>query len=85
MKVVSESQILVTDNYMHQTIKDIENNPNVCLVVWDKDFVGYKLIGTAEYFTAGPWKAFAETMEENNGLPAKGAIVIEISKIIASK
>ena len=53
VKVVSDNQILITDNYMNQTIRVIENNSNVCLVVWDKDFIGYKLIGKAQYFTSG--------------------------------
>lgn len=85
VKVVSDNKILITDNYMNQTIKDILNNPNVCLVVWDKDFVGYKLIGKAQYFTSGEWLASVKKMKENEGVPAKGAVLIEISKIISSK
>jgi predicted pyridoxine 5'-phosphate oxidase superfamily flavin-nucleotide-binding protein len=84
VKVVSNDQVLVTDNYMNQTIKDISQNANVCLVVWDSRMHGYKLIGEAEYFTDGEWKKYVEQMEENKSLPAKGAILIKVSKIIPS-
>ena len=85
VKVVSENQVLITDNYMNQTIKDIENNKNVCLAVWDKNLKGIKLVGEAEYFTNGKWKEFVEQMQENKELPAKGAILVNAFKIIESK
>jgi len=85
VKVVSDNQLLVTDNYMNQTIKDVKNNKNVCLIVWDKNMKGYKLVGEAEYHTDGEWKNFVKKLEENKGLPAKGAILIKILNIIPSK
>ena len=85
VKVVSDNQILITDNYMNQTKKNICENKNVCLVVWDKNLKGYKLIGEAKYYARGKWKEFVERMEENKGLPAKGAILVKISKIIPSR
>lgn len=85
VKVISDNQVLITDNYMSQTIKDISVNKNVCLIVWDKKLRGRKLVGEAEYHTSGQWKEFVEKMEENKGLPAKGAILIKILKIIFSR
>lgn len=82
VKVVSNNQIIITDNFMKQTKENIENNNNICLAVWDKDWNGYKLIGTAEYFTNGKWKIFVEKMPENEGLSAKGAILITLLNII---
>ena len=82
VKVVSKNQILITDNYMKQTKENLEKNNNVCLAVWDKDWNGYKLVGTAEYFTRRKWKEFVEKMPENKGLPAKGAILVTVSKLI---
>lgn len=82
VKVVSDNQVIITDNFMKQTKENIENNNNICLAVWDKDWNGYKLIGTAEYFTDGQWKTFVEKMPDNEGLPAKGAILISVSDII---
>jgi predicted pyridoxine 5'-phosphate oxidase superfamily flavin-nucleotide-binding protein len=46
VKVVSKNQILVTDNYMVQTTKNIQRNPSVALTVWNKDWkencIGYE-------------------------------------------
>lgn len=85
VKIVSDDEVLVTDNYMNQTLKDISVNPNVCLIVWDKDLNGCKLVGTVEHYMEGKWKKFVEGMEENNGLPAKGALLIKVTKIIPSR
>lgn len=85
VKVISENQVLISDNYMNQTIKDILANKNVCLIVWDSEMRGYKLVGEAEYFTEGEWKKQIEEMEENRGMPAKGAILVTVSKIIPSE
>jgi hypothetical protein len=52
------------------------------LLVWDKKWQGYKIIGQAKYFTTGKWKELVVAMKENKGLPAKGAILIKVSKII---
>lgn len=85
VKVVSENEVLITDNYMAQTRNNILQSKNVCLAVWDKKWNGVKLIGKAKYFTTGSWKEKVEKMKENKGLPAKGAIVVVISKIIELK
>ena len=82
VKVVSENQILITDNYMKQTKENLEKNNNVCLAVWDKNWNGYKIIGTAEYFNEGEWYNLVKKIPENEKEPCKGAILVTISKII---
>lgn len=82
VKVVDKDKVLITDNYMKQTLENLKQNNNVCLAVWDKDWQGYKLIGTSEYQTEGKWFDYIKRMPENKGLPAKGAILITVSKII---
>ena len=80
-----QDKVIITDNYMAQTLDDIKINPSVCLVVWDKDWNGLKIIGEAEYFTSGKWMEFVKDIPENKGLPCKGAIVVSVKKIIESK
>ena len=84
VKVVSDNQILITDNFMNQTIKDITQNPNVVLLSWDKNMNGYKLVGTAEYFGSGEWLERIKQMPKNKGLPAKGAVLVTVNLIIKS-
>lgn len=85
VKVVSDNKLLITDNYMSATVENIQKNNQVCLAVWNKDWNGCKILGTAEYFTSGEWKTYVGDMEENKGLSAKGAILITISQIIDLK
>lgn len=82
VKVVSKNQILITDNYMKKTKENLENNNNVCLAVWNKEWEGVKLVGKARYYTSGKWKSFVEKMPENKGFSSKGAILISVSKLI---
>ena len=82
VKFVSENQILITDNYMTKTRENILRNPNVALVVWNKDWeencVGYELKGVAEYFTEGEWYEKAKQIPENEGEPCKGVVLVTL-------
>lgn len=82
IKVVSKNKIIITDNFMKQTKENLSKNNNVCLAVWDKDWNGYKIVGKSKYFTNGKWKKYVEQLPENKGLSAKGAILINITKLI---
>lgn len=81
VKVVSKNQILITNNYMRQTKENLKKNNNVCLAVWDKDWNGYKLVGTAEYFAEGKWYEIVKKIPENKEEPCKGAILVNVTKI----
>jgi len=85
VKVISKNQILVTDNYMVKTIKNIKTNPEVALITWNKEWkekcIGYELRGIAEYFTKGKWHEMIKQIPENEKEPCKGAILITINKI----
>lgn len=84
-KEVGNNKILVTDNFMKSVIKNILKNDNVAMVVWDKKWKGYQFLGKAEYYQKGKWLDFVKQMKENNGLPAKGAILVTVKKIIETK
>jgi len=83
VKVVSKNQILIGDNFMRETLANIKRNNNVALLVWNKywkkDCIGYELKGTVKYFTEGKWKKLIEKIHKS--CPAKGAILVNISKI----
>ncbi len=84
-KVVDKDTILITDNFMSSTVENIMKNNNVALVVWDKKWDGIQILGKAKYYKEGKWLNYVKKMKENEGLPAKGAILVKVGKIIEAK
>ncbi|GBE19686.1 pyridoxamine 5'-phosphate oxidase [archaeon BMS3Abin17] len=78
---VKDDKIVITNNYMTNTINNIKDNPNVSLAVWNKDWKGYQINGKAEYFEEGEWHDFVKAIEENKDEACRGAIVVEVNKI----
>ncbi len=78
---IKDEKIIVTNNYMKTTIENIKENPLVNLVVWNKDWKGYQIEGSANYFKEGMWLDFIKNIPENKDEPCKGAIIIQINKI----
>lgn len=85
VKVVSDDEVVVSNNYIEETIENIKQNPKVSLVVWNKDWeencVGYELKGNAEYFTEGKWIDFIKKIPINEGEPCNGSILVKINKV----
>ena len=82
VQVIDDQTLLITDNYMNQTIKDLAHNQQVCLLVYDKNWQGIKILGQATYHNSGQWLKKVKADPNNEGLPAKGAILVKAEKII---
>lgn len=82
VKSIEDNRVLISDGYMHETIDNIKENHNVCLAVWNQKWEGYKIIGTASYFNEGQWLERVKKIPENKDIPVKGAIVVDVNKII---
>ena len=84
-KVVSGNKIILSAIYIVETIKNIQKNNNVSLVVWNKEWKdgceGYELIGEAEFHISGKWAEFVKNLEENKKEHPKGAILINVKNI----
>lgn len=85
VKVVSDNQILITDNYMVTTLENLKSNKNVAIAVWNKDWkkecIGYELKGVAEYFIEGTWHDKVKQIPENEDESCKGAILVTVNNI----
>lgn len=77
---IEDNKIIITNNQMKTTIDNIKNNPNVSLVFWEGE-KGWRIDGNTEYYDSGKYLDFVKSLKENEGLPAKGAIVVNIEKI----
>ena len=73
---VKDNKIILTNNYMGKTIQNINQNPKISLAVWNSDWKGYQIHGTAKHYEKGEWFDFVKSMKENKNEPCKGAIVI---------
>jgi hypothetical protein len=80
-KVLEDNKILLTDNYMNQTLTDIKQNPNIMLLIWD-DKGSKKFIGEAEYFSEGKYLDIVKALPCNKGFPCKGVVVLTVKKVI---
>lgn len=84
-KVISKNQILITDNYMTKTTKNIQRISKIAITVWNRNWeencIGYELKGDAKYFKQGKWYERVKKIPENEGEPCKGAILVTVNKI----
>ena len=80
---IDNGSILIADNYMNKTRKNIEENPNVAIVTKDAQKNPYQFKGTAEIFESG--KVFEEVVEWAQNvmtkLNPKAAIVVKVTEI----
>ena len=77
---IIDNKIIITDNYMKTTVENLKINQNICLAFFEGE-KGWRIDGKARYYNSGKWLDYVKKLKENKGMPAKGAIVIEIEKI----
>ena len=82
---VIDDKIIISNAHIRQSVKNLEDNPNVSLVIWSPKWetmcVGFEIIGKAENYTSGKWLEFVKNMPENKGYKIMSAIVVKVSKI----
>ncbi|NYB52848.1 MAG: pyridoxamine 5'-phosphate oxidase family protein [Methanobacteriaceae archaeon] len=80
---IDNGSILIADNYMNKTRKNIEENPHVAIVTKDAKTNPYQFKGTAEIFESG--EIFDEVVEwalnVMTKLNPKAAIVVKVTEI----
>jgi predicted pyridoxine 5'-phosphate oxidase superfamily flavin-nucleotide-binding protein len=84
IRAVDTDKLLITDNYMNQTLTDIINDPHVVVIVITQNNLGAKFIGKAKYFDTGPWWDEVKSWPENQNFPVKGAVLVAVSNSIVS-
>ena len=84
VKVV-KNKIVISNAHIKESIKNIEKNENVSLVVWNKEWekscVGYEIIGKAKNYTSGKWLEYVRDLPDNKGYNILSAIVVKVVKI----
>jgi predicted pyridoxine 5'-phosphate oxidase superfamily flavin-nucleotide-binding protein len=82
-KIINHDQIMLVDNFMVKTLKNIEQNPNVAVTFWsDKDKYGYQLKGKALVETNGKFFGNSVKWVKEKGFLSnpKAIIVVEVEE-----
>jgi len=80
-KVIGNS-ILITDNQMEITFKNLMKNNKVALVIYNpKKNYAYQFKGIAKYFSSGKYFNLVKKLPANKDFSPKGAILIKVKEI----
>jgi pyridoxine/pyridoxamine 5'-phosphate oxidase len=84
VKVV-EDKIVISNVHIKESVKNIEKNENVSLVVWNKEWekacVGFEIIGKAKNYTSGKWLEYVCDLPDNKEYKIISAIVVRVVKV----
>lgn len=58
VKIIEEDKIIVSVNEMNNTQKNIEYNQNVVITAFNKEWVGLRIFGKAQFYTNGEYYDF---------------------------
>lgn len=88
IKVIEKNKIIISVNEMNNTQKNILNNDNVVLTIFDENWIGLRLFGKAEFFETGKYYDFCKKQFFSEGqvtpfgaTKPKGAIIITVEKL----
>ncbi len=79
---VEANKIIMTDNHLDKSLKNIKSNPEVSLVFWNSE-CGFRIDGSADYDSNDKWFKFVKSLKENKGYSPKGALIIKVNEIKA--
>jgi len=81
VQVIDENKIIIAHFEMVNTPKNIIQNKNVVLTVFDMNREGLRLEGLAEYYSNGEYYDLANRLFQSANTKLKGAIVVTVEKI----
>lgn len=88
VKVIEDNKLVISVNEMVNTQVNVQYNPNVVLTVFNSEYEGLRMFGTAKFYKDGKYYELCEKTFFGNGevtpfgaTKPKGAIVVEISDV----
>jgi len=82
---VIDDQIIISNAHIKESIKNLEYNDAVSLVIWnpewEKSCIGFELAGKAKNYTTGKWLEYVKNLPDNKECNISSAIVVNIKKI----
>lgn len=84
LKVIDD-QIIISNAHIKESIKNLEYNDAVSLVIWNpewgKSCVGFELAGKAKNYTIGKWLKYVKDLPDNKDCDISSAIVVKVKNI----
>ncbi|WP_353852641.1 pyridoxamine 5'-phosphate oxidase family protein [Dehalobacter restrictus] len=84
VKVLDEESLLIVDNFMNKTRKNLEANPVMAVSIWDlQSGKSYQIKGTTNFVDSGKIfdDAKAWVAEKMPVLQPKAAVILKVEKI----
>lgn len=83
---INSDQIIITDNEMFTTRKNLLKNKQVAILSFEEDYnYCLRISGEANYYNKGKYFDFVKNLKANQNQSPKGAIVIDIKNVIEFK
>lgn len=80
--VISDETVLIFDVFMTTCKEYLLSNFQCCLLSYSKSQgIGYKIFGEAKYLTEGKEMSLAQRVLKDQGLKAKGVILVKVNVI----
>lgn len=85
-KIIDDETILISDQFFNKTLKNLKENPQVAITIWDK-LENYQLKGTVTIETSGKrFEEMAKWIDEmakklNLPIKSKGAVILKLTEI----
>ena len=76
--MIDDETIIISHNEMKQTIENVKNNENICLLILNDDKEGIRVFGKAGYYDDGEYLKYVIDKFKNERTNPLGAIVIKI-------
>jgi predicted pyridoxine 5'-phosphate oxidase superfamily flavin-nucleotide-binding protein len=81
-KILDDETIMIVDNYLYKTKKNIEENPRLAFVVYDREKKkSFQLKCSVNIETSGKRFEEARTMAESKKLPGNAAVILTVKEI----
>ncbi|MFA5358001.1 MAG: pyridoxamine 5'-phosphate oxidase family protein [archaeon] len=79
-EILPDARILITNNMMKKTVKNIKENNFCSLAVYSKK-ISAQIKCSAKYYSKGKWLNYVKTLDSNKGYSPKGALILTVKQI----
>jgi predicted pyridoxine 5'-phosphate oxidase superfamily flavin-nucleotide-binding protein len=87
LKILDDEQIMIGDNFFNKTLRNLEENPRICILCYDSESKrSYQIKGSAKVHKHGPEfeQMRAWVHGANPKMPAKSCVMVKVEEVFDS-